>query len=48
MKNFDSIFFTEPCKGGVKAKLRNIADRGVLASYEQKNYVYPIKTDFGK
>jgi hypothetical protein len=34
LKNFDSIFL-QSLMGGVKTKLRAIADRGVLASYKK-------------
>jgi len=35
LKNFDSIFL-QSLMGGVKTKLRAIAERGVLASYKKQ------------
>ncbi len=44
-EKFDSIFL-QSFMGGVKKKLRAIADRGVLASY--KNNFYCTDIDFVK
>jgi hypothetical protein len=45
MKNFDSNFL-QSLMGGVKTKLRAIADRGMLASY--KKYFYSTDIEYVK
>ena len=42
LKNFDSIFL-QSLMGGVRTKLRDIADRGVLASYKNDFYYTDIE-----
>jgi hypothetical protein len=47
LKKFDSNFL-QSLMGGVKTKLRAIADRGVLAYYKKIVFIYQIYTLFNK
>jgi hypothetical protein len=47
LKKFDSNFL-KSLMGGVKTKLRAIADRGVLASYKKIVFIYQMYTLFNK